>query len=383
VTPIPQRRTAMSARNHGEPEMRHARRGLRRTFAFAVLFGLLAALTAVTAWVTFPSALAQSDGRFPGGAEGIASDADAWRAIRHGVSGTVSIPDRKAAVLVQSEGDTWRKWRLGPIFWVGGTAFWTMFFVIFGFYQLRGRVRISGGRSGRRIRRFSALERFAHWLTAGSFVILAITGVNLLYGRYVVRFFQDWLGVAGDLPGGASATYALITQYGKFAHNYVGFAFMAGLLLIFVLWVRDNLWDRYDWGWIRKGGGLFFETEHPPAAKFNFGQKTVFWMVIGVGLVLSLTGLNLLMPFALTSMEQMQWIQAIHGTASQVLCMLMLAHIYIGSIGMEDSIHAMTTGLVDENWAKEHHSAWYDQVRREEAEIRAHGARITREVPAE
>ncbi len=338
-------------------------RGVGRMLVFATLFGLIAAVAAVTVWITYSPASAQTQGQVPGNVLGSASDAELWRAVREGAAGTVSIPDTKAATLVQSEGDNWRAWRNGPIFWVGGIAFWTMFLVIFGFYQLRGKVRISHGRSGRSVQRFTALERFAHWLTAGSFIVLAITGVNLLYGRYVVRLFQDLFGIEGALPGGGSETYAMITQLGKYAHNYVAFAFMAGLVLIFVLWVRYNFWDRYDWGWIKKGGGLFFETEHPLAAKFNFGQKTVFWMVIGGGLVLSITGLNLLFPFQFAGVEQMQWMQAIHGTASQVMCMLMLAHIYIGSIGMEDALNSMVSGDVDENWAKEHHGAWYDEVR--------------------
>ena len=347
-----------------------SRRLLRQLF-FATLFGLFAALTAITAYVEFAPALAQSDAGFPAASRGGMSDAEMWRQIRHGVTGTVSIPDQKAAMLVQSEGDNWRAWRNGPIYWVGAAAFWVMFLVIFGFYMLRGTVRIAHGKSGRKVLRFNAMERFGHWLTAGSFIILAVTGVNMLYGKHVV------------LPLVGKETFAALTQLGKYVHNYVAFAFMLGLVIIFVLWVKDNLADRYDWGWIKKGGGLFFETEHPPAAKFNFGQKTVFWMVMGGGLVLSVTGLNLLFPFQWATLEQMQWMQAIHGTASQVLCMLMLAHIYIGSIGMEDSIHAMTSGYVDENWAKEHHSAWYEETKAKQGARPAPPASSPSAAPAE
>jgi formate dehydrogenase subunit gamma len=217
--------------------------------------------------------------------------------------------------------------------------------------MIRGRVRISHGRSGRKVLRFTFIERFGHWLTAGSFLILAVTGVNMLYGKHVL------------LPLLGKETFAALTQAGKYVHNYVAFAFMAGLVLIIGLWVRDNFWDRHDWGWIKKGGGLLFETEHPPAAKFNFGQKTMFWAVVGCGLILSVTGLNLLFPFRWFDLQTMQWIQAIHATVSQVICMLMVAHIYIGTIGMEDAFHSMTTGYVDENWAREHHSAWYEETR--------------------
>lgn len=283
-----------------------------------------------------------------------AGDAEVWRAIRQGVPGTVSIPDKKAAVLIEANGEEWRRWRNGPIAVVGAVAFWLMFFVVVGFYIMRGPVRLSHPPSGREVIRFHAIERFGHWLTAGSFIVLAITGVNMLYGKHFL------MPLVGD------ETFSSLTQMGKYVHNYVGFAFITGLLLMFVLWVRDNIWDRYDWNWIKKGGGLLMPNEHPPAAKFNFGQKTVFWMVVGGGGVLAITGLNMLFPFFFADLVQMQWIQAIHGTWSQVLCMMMVAHIYIGTLGMEGAFGAMSTGRVDESWAKQHHSAWLEEVREKE-----------------
>jgi formate dehydrogenase subunit gamma len=324
-------------------------------FAVCFAFALAAAVPLLQR-----SASAETEGRVPGNATGNVSDSAIWRQVRQGEAGSITIPDTKAAVLAQSEGDNWRSWRNGPIAVVGAVAFWVMFFVVLSFHNIRGPVRLSHGRSGRKILRFSFIERFAHWLTAGSFIVLAITGVNMIYGRFLIMPI-----IGRDL-------FATLTQFGKYIHNYVGFAFIAGLLLIFFLWVRDNLWDRYDWGWIKKGGGLLFKTEHPPAAKFNFGQKTMFWAVIIGGSILSVTGLNLLFPFAFFDMQQMQWIQAIHGTVSQVLCMLMVAHIYIGTVGMEEAFTSMSTGYVDENWAKDHHKAWLQEIEGERAkDIRA------------
>jgi formate dehydrogenase subunit gamma len=291
----------------------------------------------------------------PGNVLGSVSDAEVWRTVRQGVAGTVSIPDKKAAVLIQSEGDNWRSWRNGPIAIVGAVAFWVMFLVVVSFHGYRGGIRMSHRPTGRDVLRFTPIERFAHWLTAGSFLLLAVTGVNMIYGRHVV------------LPLIGPQAFSWLSWIAKHVHNYVGFAFIAGLVLIFGLWVRNNLWDRWDWNWIRKGGGLLVPSEHPPAGKFNFGQKTVFWMVMGGGGILAATGLNLLFPFFLLDLHQMQWIQAIHGTLSQVLCMLMVAHIYIGTVGMEGAYRAMSTGWVDESWAREHHAAWLDEVRQSDA----------------
>ncbi|MBK8909409.1 MAG: formate dehydrogenase subunit gamma [Rhodospirillales bacterium] len=330
-----------------------------RRFALVVLLMLLGLASGTTGLVFTTAfdtpAYAQTEGRVPGNALGGISDAEMWRDVRQGVKGTVSIPDKKLGTLVQSEGDNWRAWRNGPILVVGAIAFWVMFFVVFGFYMIRGKVRIKRGKSGRKVLRFGFIERFGHWLTAGSFLVLAATGVNMLYGKFVL------------IPLLGPQAFSTITQYGKYIHNYVAFAFMAGLVLIFVLWVKDNIWDQYDWGWIKKGGGLLFPTAHPAAAKFNFGQKTVFWAVMVFGGLLSVTGINLLFPFMFADLEQMQWIQAIHATISQIICMMMIAHIYIGTVGMEDAFHAMSSGYVDENWAKEHHSAWYDKVKEDQA----------------
>ncbi len=343
---------------------------LKSPTLFARWLAVLCVLVGLAASLPLNTALAQQQGAVPGNTLGTVNDAEVWRQIREGAKGTVSIPDTKAALLVQSEGDNWRAWREGPIAIVGAVAFWTMFFVVVVFYLVRGKVRIQHGRSGRMVLRFTFIERFSHWLTAISFLVLAVTGVNLLYGKHLL------------MPIIGQSAFATLTELGKLVHHYVAFAFMAGLVLIFVLWVRHNLWDRYDWGWIKKGGGLLFPTEHPPAEKFNFGQKTVFWAVMIGGVVLSFTGLNLMFPFALFDVQQMQWVQAIHGTVSQILCLMMVAHIYIGTVGMEDAFHAMSTGYVDENWAKEHHRAWYERLLRRRAKAPRPPAAV-RPAPAE
>jgi formate dehydrogenase subunit gamma len=53
----------------------------------------------------------------------------------------------------------------------------------------------------------------------------------------------------------------------------------------------------------------------------------------------------------------------------------MLAHIYIGTIGMEGAFEAMGSGTVDVNWAKEHHSRWLEEENaRAEADARSRPA---------
>ncbi len=310
---------------------------------------------------------AQPGGAVPGGSLGADSDAEIWRAVRQGVQGNVSIPDRQAGVLIQSEGENWRAIRNGPLSVYSGWALLGIIIVLALFFAIRGRIKIESGRSAQTVERFNGLERFGHWLVAGSFIVLGLTGLNMLYGRYVLA------------PVIGPDAFAWLTMMGKYAHNYLAFAFMVGLVLIFVLWVRHNFPDKTDLTWLAKAGGLFTKHSHPPAKKFNAGQKILFWLVILGGLSISLSGIALMFPFQLamfqptftvlnaigfdlpttvSPMLEMQLSQVWHAIVSVFLIVVVLAHIYIGSVGMEGAFDAMGSGMVDRNWAREHHSLW-------------------------
>ena len=73
----------------------------------------------------------------------------------------------------------------------------------------------------------------------------------------------------------------------------------------------------------------------------------------------------------------MQIAQIVHSVVGVLFIAVMLAHIYIGTIGMEGAFEAMGTGEVDVNWAKQHHSLWLEEENR-----RTHGA-APRASPAE
>lgn len=278
------------------------------------------------------------------------SEVDMWRAIRQGEAGQVSIPNRAAGVLVQSEGEAWRSVRNGPLATYGSWVLAGMLGLLVLFFLVRGRIRIDGVKTGRTIQRFNAFERAVHWLTASSFIVLAITGLNVLYGRYTV------------LPLLGPDVFAAMTQYGKFAHNYLGFAFIVGIVLIFVLWVRHNIPEPGDITWALKAGGLFSKGVHPPAKKFNAGQKVIFWSTVLGGAALGFTGVQLLFPFSFANLGELQIYQLIHAAVAVVLIAIIVAHIYIGSVGMEGAFDAMGSGEVELQWAREHHSLWVQEV---------------------
>lgn len=313
-----------------------------------------------------------NEGRVPGGSLGNKSSSEFWRAMRHGVSGNVAIQDKKAGQLIQSEGDIWRSLRNNQYSQYGMLAIMGMVVLLFIFCVLRGPITIEHGRSGRLIERFDNIERMGHWLLAASFIILAFTGLNIIWGKYFL------------LPIIGKPAFATFSQVGKWLHNYVAFAFMIALVWVFIQWVLQNFPNRHDVVWLLKGGGLFTKGVHPPSKKFNAGQKIIFWIVILGGASLALSGLSLMFPFEftlfaktfaiinnwfgtdlpteLTAINEMQLSQMWHGIIAFGMIAVILAHIYIGSVGMEGGFDAMGTGMVDENWAKEHHNLWYEEV---------------------
>ena len=314
-------------------------------------------------------AAAQSGGNVPGDSLGNSSDAQLWREIRKGKQGNVSIQDKKAGVMIQSEGESWRSIRNGPLSTYGAWAVLGIIALLALFFTFRGRIRVEAGLSGQTVERFNAAERFSHWLVANSFIVLALTGLNLLYGRYVL------------LPFLGPEIFSTLTLLGKYAHNYVAFAFILGLVLILFFWIKDNIPNRHDLTWIAKGGGMFSRGSHPPAKRFNAGQKIVFWSVVIGGISISLSGIALLFPFTfemfsgtfavlnvfgaglpteLTPMQEMQYSQVWHAIVAFGMIVLVIAHIYIGTIGMEGAYDAMGTGEVDRNWAREHHRLWLE-----------------------
>ncbi|MGX0979759.1 formate dehydrogenase subunit gamma [Bradyrhizobium japonicum] len=212
-------------------------------------------------------------------------------------------------------------------------------------YLIMGRLRIEAGRSGQTIVRFKAFERFAHWLTAVSFVLLGLTGLNITFGKVLL------------LPLVGPELFSDISQVAKYVHNFTSFAFVAGLVLITVLFFRDNLFKRVDIDWVKQGGG-FIKSKHAPAGRFNLGEKMVYWLSVAAGLLVSASGFVLLFPFYGTNIADMQIAQVAHAVIAILFIALILGHIYIGTLGMEGAFEAMGTGEVDINWAREHHDRW-------------------------
>jgi len=264
------------------------------------------------------------------------------------IQGRVSIPDQRSRVLEQPAGREWREFRNITLRWIGGVAILGMLAVLIIFYLSRGMVRLESGRSGRTIVRFNSFERFVHWMTATCFIVLAISGLNITFGRPLL------------LPLIGYEAFSEWSQWAKYAHNFLSFPFTIGVVLIFLMWIAGNIPNRVDVDWVKRGGGIVGH-DHPPAYRFNAGQKAIYWIVVIGGGLVAATGYVLMFPFYLSDIGGMQVAQIVHSIAAMLFMAAMLAHIYIGTIGMEGAFEAMGSGTVDVNWAAEHHSLWLEE----------------------
>jgi len=279
------------------------------------------------------------------------NNAPLWGEVRSGNEHYTTARGPEAGVLIQSGGDTWRAWRNNVVVRWGGWLLSAMVVIIALFYWRKGTIPLHAPETGRKLQRFSDYERVVHWSTAISFVILAVSGLLMLFGKYIV------------LPVLGPTLFAWLTQLGKLLHNFVGPVFVVCSVLLFVAFVKDNLPRAIDFVWVRKAGGLF-SGEHVPCHRFNAGEKGWFWIgLTALGIVVGVTGLVLDFPNFLQTRATMQNMHLIHAVGAILFMTAFLGHVYMGTIGVAGAYQAMRTGQVDEQWMKEHHELLYNDIK--------------------
>jgi formate dehydrogenase subunit gamma len=281
------------------------------------------------------------------------NNAPFWRDVREGDRNayqTTQVRGIETNILIQNEGEMWRRIRNGPVTVYGGWLLVLVFLACMGFYWWRGKLTVHEPPTGRVILRFTSWERIVHWTTAICFVILAVSGIFMLFGRYVI------------LPLFGYTIFSFLTIIGKNLHNFVGPLFVVCTLVMIVTFFRDNLWRAVDWAWLRRFA-KYLRGQHVPAGKYNAAEKLWFWSgVFLAGIAVSATGLVLDFPNFLQGREAMQTANILHAIAAIGFMAFGIGHIYLGTIGMEGAYDAMRHGSVDETWAKEHHDIWYQQI---------------------
>src|SRR5713101_9612679 len=160
------------------------------------------------------------------------------------ITGRITIPDAMAASLIQPAGRDWRDFHRSKLPVIGGVAILGMLALLAIFLMVRGRIRVDHGFSGAKILRFASFERFTHWLTASCFVVLALSGLNISFGRILI------------LPLFGANAFATMSVYAKIAHDYLAYPFMLGVLIMFLIWIKDNIPGKIDLQWLKQGGGI-------------------------------------------------------------------------------------------------------------------------------
>ncbi|MCY4147961.1 MAG: formate dehydrogenase subunit gamma [Gammaproteobacteria bacterium] len=282
--------------------------------------------------------------------------ANFWRAVREGGSGYSSVKGPETGVFIQNGGQNWRQLRNGPISTYGGWALILAVLGCIGFYLVRGKIKIDAEISGRKVQRWETWERFMHWFTAAGFVVLAITGLSMLFGRLVL------IPVLG--PEG----FSLWANMSINVHNVVGPFFSIGVLAMFLFWAKNNLFNAVDMKWFSSGGGII-GSAHPSAGKLNGGEKVWFWVVILVGLIavcgsgFALIGWLAQLGIGDETRATMQFMHKVHAIGAILWIVMFFGHAYIGTVGTEGALEGMATGKVSAEWAKQHHDLWYDEVK--------------------
>jgi formate dehydrogenase subunit gamma len=293
------------------------------------------------------------------------NNSEVWREVRSGQPNYTSIPGREAGVLIQQQarfpgqdvmstaGEAWRKFRNGPITFYGGWLVVLVCAVVAAIYFTMGPIKLHEKPTGRVLERFSLAERWAHWVMAISFCVLAVSGLIILFGKHVL------------LPVIGYTLFAWLTALAKNLHNFVAPLFMVSLLVFIVMYIKDNLPEKGDFAWLANGWKMF-KGEHLPSGRFNAGEKAWFWGgVVVLCLVMSVSGLVMLFPnmAAFELRATFQQASVVHAIAAVLVIAAGIGHIYMGTVGVEGAYCNMRDGVTDETWAKEHHQYWYEDVK--------------------
>jgi formate dehydrogenase subunit gamma len=298
------------------------------------------------------------------------NNAPVWRGVRSNAPATTTVVGRETNVLMQPQGQTWRTLRNSDISVFGGWALVVLFLVIATFYWIKGTLALHAPPTGRVLLRFTFLDRFIHWSTAITFCTLAISGLIMLFGKAVL------------LPLIGYTLFSWLAVLGKNLHNFTGPLFSVCVLMLLFNFVRDNFPEPGDWQWIRHFGGLLSKHE-PPSGRFNAGEKVWFWGGACVlGIIVSASGFVLDFPNFDQTRQTMQIAHVVHSIGAILFMLGAMAHIYMGTLGMAGAYDAMRTGYVDEEWAREHHAYWYNEVKAGRDPVVGADPRVVRHTPA-
>jgi formate dehydrogenase subunit gamma len=295
------------------------------------------------------------------------NNAPVWREVNSGKPGFSSLPVTQApeaGVLIQpfvqypgsrltNAGEAWREVRNNWLIPYGGSLLLIVLGAIGLFHWRIGPIKVKEELTGRMVERFSYFERAAHWANVAAFLTLAVSGVVMAFGKFFI------------LPVIGTTLFGWLTYVLKNAHNFAGPLFAVSLLVVIVTFMRDNMPAKGDVNWLLKGGGILSGHEID-SGRYNAGEKVVFWggvFVLGLTVVVSGLAMDKLLPGLSYDRSTMQIAHMVHSVANLLMLVMMMGHIYLGTLGTKGALEGMRTGYVDETWAEQHHKLWYDDIK--------------------
>lgn len=198
------------------------------------------------------------------------------------------------------------------------------------------------------ITRYTTHARINHWITAGTLILLALSGMAL---------FHPALFFLSDLFGGG--------VYDRTIHPWFGVVLLVSFSLLFIRFARHNLWNRDDSRWMGALGSVLTndEAHAPEVGRYNAGQKLVFWLMTLLILVLFVTGIVIWDAhfFGYTTIETKRVAQLVHSLAAVVIISVWIVHVY-AALWVRGSVGGMMHGTVTAGWSWRHHRKWLREI---------------------
>jgi formate dehydrogenase subunit gamma len=202
--------------------------------------------------------------------------------------------------------------------------------------------------------RYNFRERITHWIAAGSYIYLLMTGL---------AFWSPWCFWLAVVLGGG--------QVSRMLHPWIGLIFSVCVAVMFVMWASQMNVDENDKNWFRSVGHYARneDDQMPPAGRYNAGQKSLFWGFVVCMVLLLLSGVVLWYPqyFAGHSVIAMRIAILIHASSALLTIGLFLIHVYMGVFAERGALDSMVHGDVSMNFVKRYHRGWYKQITGEPA----------------
>lgn len=295
------------------------------------------------------------------------NNAPVWRQVGSGVTGYSSLPKTQAPEagnLIQpfvqypgsrltNAGEAWRQTRNNWLIPYGGALIAISALALVIMFFTKGPLGHDYPADSKKIERFTPFERAAHWANAFAFIALAVSGLMIAFGKFIV------------LPVIGPTLFGWLTYLLKNVHNFIGPMFAVSLLIVIITFVKDNVANAADLNWLMKAGGMLGDRQ-VPSHRFNAAEKGVFWWVVTIpGLIVVASGLVLdhLVPGLGFLRSDMQYASMLHSLMAFWITMVLLGHIYMGTIGTRGALEGMKTGYVTEGWAQEHHELWFNDIK--------------------